>query len=497
MTPFHINLGQKFAKPFESRYNMLRRCLVANPGIRLTTIEGNLRLIAPEHGGPYDRLQALQHLPGLPKISDSYGNHPYTRQCPQCAQHLYHTEIFLLPWLTKCPIHHCNLTTICPECQRPWPDKVALDKRDCSCCGRLTMKQLHACMLSDNKDQLYHPIAEIYKLIQYKKDGYRLHNRGDTIYDNWWQELTFKSLLFPACQVHTHPNFSKDKLASLHINLSAMLCKSSQLYTFENKKKSRKKEKVRCYELDAISQERLASEFVVMRHILAWISRQMMPNHQIHLMNYHHVDMIDFIEDPTPCPYCLALSLWFCDMVSRNCTEYYAQTIFSYKFLRAGAYDDFFHVSEPYLTLDSGEQFSLNRNFSIWFYCRGLEILFMDIQRFVFESIRASDRFRKSMPLGLEYLKFTNHDRNFRDQLCSTALIDGRFFLFYENEHPLNTYKPPHISRILLQCSNYKYYMETHYIDFDDSFFLQVPNEKLSYQMFLSLFNKLKRFVQS
>lgn len=41
------------------------------------------------------------------------------RQCPECAQHGYHTAAFQLPSIVECPWHGQRLIESCPRCRRP------------------------------------------------------------------------------------------------------------------------------------------------------------------------------------------------------------------------------------------------------------------------------------------------------------------------------------------------------------------------------------------
>ncbi|MCU7858879.1 MAG: hypothetical protein KZQ86_03400, partial [Candidatus Thiodiazotropha sp. (ex Lucinoma kastoroae)] len=94
-------MGKKLAKPFESQYAVFRRCLTANPGIPLSVIEANLRIVVPDIRSTLKRLSALQSSSTQP--SSNYINPDgYKRQCPECAKILYHTDIFALPWLKMC-----------------------------------------------------------------------------------------------------------------------------------------------------------------------------------------------------------------------------------------------------------------------------------------------------------------------------------------------------------------------------------------------------------
>jgi hypothetical protein len=73
------------------------------------------------------------------------------------------SDLFLLPWIKHCPIHQCELTAVCPECKNPWPNITSINSRSCSCCGRLSLKQIQYVNEIDNTK--YRTITEIYKII--------------------------------------------------------------------------------------------------------------------------------------------------------------------------------------------------------------------------------------------------------------------------------------------------------------------------------------------
>lgn len=46
---------------------------------------------------------------------------PVLRNCRMCMPHLYHSDLYQLPWLQQCPIHpEQTLTSHCPGCHRAW-----------------------------------------------------------------------------------------------------------------------------------------------------------------------------------------------------------------------------------------------------------------------------------------------------------------------------------------------------------------------------------------
>jgi len=501
MKPFHLNLGNRFAQPYESQYAMLRRCLIANPGIPLSIIEANLRNLVPGYSSTMDHLRSLQLSSGLVQ-TDNKLYEAYRRQCPVRAQHLYHTNIYDLPWISLCPIHHCAFTTICPTCEQPWPDKKALATRDCPNCGRLSFSQLIEFALPSMQNVDYRPIADIYEFINHDSDddlrlvNYERNGNVNIFSEVWWNMLSIYSPLFPSCQAHRHPTFSTAKLKPLHIRLRPMHHKSTPMLPFDkqNSEPINPSPDTCCLDINKTTQRLLKPDFKVMQYIVSWISRQTPCRHQIHIADYRHLVTKDFFDRPDPCPYCLALSLWFFDTASKKYSQFYVDSINIYPFCWEAGFNNFYNISEPYLTHDFRDRFILNKNFTIWFYRRGLEISFVDILRFTFDLLRRIQGYRRNDQPS-NFNSFYHYPRDFLDRQCSTSVIDSRFFFYYENEHPLESYVPPKFSKLDTQCRNYyRYLSECH--DKVARFDYAIPTSEFTYDTFLSLHQEFRMLLK-
>jgi len=212
---------------------MWRRCLIANPGVPLSMIENNLRITMPG-GTPNSRLCSLQ-LSSYSQWRNPLPNtdRSYRRQCPQCAQQLYHSDIYILPWLSRCPLHHCEFTKTCPLCSRSWPDRQDMAKRECTGCGRYCLDKPGKTLLSDIRKQDFQSIADIYDFISYEHHNCCIHDNdpvgwaSDTY--RWWHFGSFNITLPPALLAILHPEFSPSKLERLHIEVSPLQHNSTRL----------------------------------------------------------------------------------------------------------------------------------------------------------------------------------------------------------------------------------------------------------------------------
>lgn len=496
MKPFRLNLGKRFEKPYESVYTILRRFLVANPGIPLTTIEANLRRIAPEYGLVLSRICALQSTSA--PHHEFYGNtNSYLRQCPECAKQLYHTDLFAMPWLTHCPIHHCELVTTCPGCGQPWPDKKALDKRACAYCGRLSFEQLDQAVMHDNDIARYRPVAEIYEFITCEtRQDYYLHNKvlhdAHGTSEHWWRELSVDSPLFPSCQILRKPEFTKARLKALHIDFKPVRHRSTSLIPLDIKEEEACWIRKGLLAIEDIPQSHLESGFIVMQNILKWVWNDTQHNHRVHLSGYGPVHIRDFLVEPDPCPYCLALSLWFNDLAYQYFvyTFLYSDNHYRAYFCWEGGLNKFYEVCEPAISFNYSEKYKMNIRFSTWFYRRGLEISFLDILRFCFKLLERLKTYRQSSDRSYYYYSYLN--REFPDQFCATEIIDDQFHFYYENEHPLDIYATPFIPRLEAKCLEYHRQHIKRYGNIIECHNIE-PTESLTIDLFLSLLQKQRR----
>jgi hypothetical protein len=94
--------------------DLLRRC--EQPGVAQTTIEtaigmqgsGISRFWSPAAWSPID-------------VGTRWSEAPMPlRLCPSCARYGYHSTVFQMPWVERCPWHRDALISACPRCVRPF-----------------------------------------------------------------------------------------------------------------------------------------------------------------------------------------------------------------------------------------------------------------------------------------------------------------------------------------------------------------------------------------
>lgn len=139
-----INTGALLRHPAESDYAIVRRVMIANPGMSSTSIKKALTAmlggVAARKLVPPGDIAAAVRVLETPRFGESRpsiasGDVTIRRNCARCASIAYHCAAYDLSWLTHCPLHHDVLTSACPRCQRPWPAARDLPLRGCDVCG--------------------------------------------------------------------------------------------------------------------------------------------------------------------------------------------------------------------------------------------------------------------------------------------------------------------------------------------------------------------------
>jgi len=468
MKPFHLNMGYLFEQPNESTYNLLRRCMICNPGAPLTLIESNLRLIDTKSKSTMDRLRQLKLTPDDALIQVKLPM-SYQRQCPQCAKGLYHTDIYILPWLTHCPIHHCELTTICPGCNKSWPDKNELSRRDCNTCGLLTFNQIHLQVLPNLKYTSYTDIKKVNYFIKNNSakkrvvlNSYNIVSTAPYNEPQWWKEVTYMDNLYPSFYVQNYKCVFKDINNELKVIIKSIKKKFSHLSPYEIERYDIKdpdysnplvhSELLQTLSSNINTQGRFGKarygwDYQVMKNIIEWIHLNASENHRIHLEHYHYLDMYALRKLPCLCPYCIALSIWFFYIAWRQYDPFYCRRSMNYEFLFQSGYLGFYPAGEPILTVEK-DKFVMDKNFTGWFYRRGLEILFLDILQYMFNLSNRLEKYKKG---NRDYYNPKNRPP-ILDRYCSYDLSNDNFNFYYENEHPLNEFLPPDFQDINKTC---------------------------------------------
>ncbi|MCG7875170.1 MAG: hypothetical protein N0C90_02425 [Candidatus Thiodiazotropha endolucinida] len=490
MKTFHLNLGRRFAKPYESTYNVLRRCLIANPGVPLCTIEGLLRFVAPKHGSTIGRILSLQS-DIKPYQNEEEWLDSYKRQCPECAGDLYHTDIFALPWLTQCPIHHCNLVSKCPVCKKPWPNYKDLDKRVCSCCGRLSFDSLDSSIYAEALSDKYEPIKELYNFIEQDST----HSLDYDIYggEMWPQEVSVDSTMFPAANLYSQPNYSISQLETYHVSLDPVLHKSSKLVQCDSKVIHRSV--MPNEECDYYSDLKLESDYRIITMLLTWIANQTNEEHHVHISSYRNLDLKNIIDGPIFCPYCMAMSLWFFHITAIRYGRHLNDKVDRYSFCDEAGYH-FLSIDVPYIRKDLYDYYVLDHNLSTWFYSRGLIVLFIDILKFTTDLYRYQVPYLRRIrqqhqytPLTYSYDRQSNSDREFYSKI-----INETYYFFYKSEHLLNHLDLPINNFSQTYCRKYHKYLN-HHICTMGRFDFTLNVKEFCYDIFYELQESFKKYI--
>ncbi len=504
MNPFDINIGHQFAQPYESCYAMLRRCLIVNPGIPLSIIDTYLRTRHPKLKSLDNRLLHLQ-LKQDWVMQDNRVLETYQRQCPLCAESMYHTDGFLYPWLTQCPIHRQPFTESCPECNLPWPSPKKLAQSKCQICGRLSMNTLRERVIPKLKKMRYDIIGKLYQFSKYQYRGHRLLDGppGElkNLAGHWWQESLVDNNLFGICQSKTYLQQDEQLLTKLSIQPERVYRRTTPLIpladvdmAFQTTPQPVNQHRMA---LSALPRRKLVAQRQVMRYLAAWIMRRTQPTHQVHITNYRHLSLTHFIDGPDPCPYCMALSLWFFHVSAKHCGVQYSKHINNYPFLWEIGCDSFLNIDELLLAFDEKHLFCTSNIFSSWFYRRGLEILYIDLLRSVFNLFEWIERARKS---GQRYFYRPPLPpmRTFEAQFCFSTVRDNTFSFYYQHEHPLEVTEIPRESEIASQsqCTAYHHYLADSH-DTVVSFEWKLTSKDISPAVYLTLLQIFLDFLIS
>lgn len=456
---FRVNTGLRLARPFESRYAMVRRCLAANPGVPFSAIEASLAAAYPQAHSLTERLERLQREPLAPSpAADLPLSVRHRRQCPRCAAALYHSDVYLFPWLSHCPIHHCPLTESCPACHRPWPSAQEVARRDCCGCGRYAAAQVPT--------EDYESIAAIHEFVASDEPEHSLiARRGDRMgdpVDVWMRRITVHSRRFASCQAEQKPLFPAHRLDALHIERAPVHQRSTRLTRVVPDPVATPPHRYLAWVRHPYVRTEprtLEEDFRVTRRIIAWIAGHTR-GHPLVITDYRGLSLQYFRQAPPPCPYCLALSLWFFHVASERYAYYYERNIDDYPFCQGPGYVEFFDASEPYVLGGGDCIYRTGASFTRWFYRRGLEMLFLSLLRGIIAWCERLERYRDGKSSTVFQRELRN-DPPFVDTEYMTHVVGTTLTYYYGDEHPLDAYQPPDLVAITDRCHTYnKYHQE-------------------------------------
>jgi len=507
MKQFHINQGMFFARPGESKYAQLRRCLVANPGIPLSAIEYNLRQSCPRYSSTTDRLKDLGvNNYQFSDFQEIYQYINYRRQCPQCAKLLYHSSIYILPWITHCPIHKCPLTTICLKCNRPWPSTNEIAKRDCPDCGIFALDKISQPILSEMHQLNTDPILDVFHLL--KDTDYifaKLNSEYDEILNiefDWWQNVPLLSEYFPSFQSRIKSKSFREKLNKANLVSHKIDCKITNLTPV-----TKAKEKSENNWQNGIEQNILTDslchfkiEYTVTRRIISWASKHSAAGHKLTITSYRYLGLKELIDAPLFCPYCMAFSLWFFNVAAKHYRRSISDRVNDYPFLIQSQYDFFLNVCNPVISIrhkNDCMKYIPEKQFSEWFYQRGLETSFIDIVGFLLymrEQIEIhKNNHTSDYQLRLNLQKF---DRLIPCRFCLPPRINSKLYYYYLSDRPLNHFSTQEQPDADKSCQTYQEYHKHNKLDANRITFSNINSTELRYDLFIELHEQFQAYLQ-
>ncbi|MCL7944674.1 hypothetical protein [Marinobacter sp. ATCH36] len=213
-----INTGLMFRLPLESDYSAMRRFVIANRTRNLQELRGELAALVPgkrrgQKATLAERAQAWEY-----EYCKTYGidyvapnTAPVNRElrnCPECARIGYHSALYQYPWVQRCPIHDCDVVTVCPICRTPWPPLTNLLTSDCPCCSARGF-QRGAVEKTDLAKRINDKFMPIWRLIgRYEKASGLSLRAQDATFNEYYthRSITPLSPNWPSLITHNSPD---------------------------------------------------------------------------------------------------------------------------------------------------------------------------------------------------------------------------------------------------------------------------------------------------
>jgi len=376
----HINSGVAYKQPFQSAYASIRQCLFANAGISIRMLDIALREKGLPGGNLVGRLEALQRC----KLNEQ--NQLATRQCPKCAEQLYHCALFEFPWLIRCPIHGCALTDHCTECGEQWPARDQLTSRSCRMCGIPSVKHCVSGITKAAKVNDYSLISALHQLCRENPNGdvrLMIQDMFDINKDYQHNEtrlysISEKSGYWPSFQAALHrrslsdleeANIVQTKRLTVHVSPLTLAPNTRQ----EGVKYSRRP---RVIPDVSIPEWVSKSECDTFNRCIRWIERYAPRSHCTRLRCYRHYGLAHFISFGGACPYCLALSLWLYVVNINRCGDHYQTCRNDFPFLDDLDTRIVHRIGAPWIRWHN-KSFVADERFNVWFMSYCLELLFV------------------------------------------------------------------------------------------------------------------------
>jgi len=415
-----LNRGSLWAHPFDSPYALRRRFLVANPNINLT----HLTHIEP----------SLERM----RVMDSCVPGQAIRQCPQCANHLFHASIYQLRALALCPIHHCELTLSCPQCHREW-GKRPVTKRAWACtqCGRLPREALAQTQL---KRRHYRKIGWITRWIERcetrKKSGYYPPLLDIHTLINPRYSIDQPSFFNPQLENHFNVAFESQRtggvdnsrLRSLNIvtHDEALKSRCSRIRPWQIRPEPFHKRDLHAIDdawLLAKESEMVTRIAMAARRILKWQQKTLGFDHCLVWSDVKYLRPEAVQEGLHPCPLCMAFSFWCSAITFKFTNVSRAWKPSEYELCRLVHYYRYPNIPAGVFIKDRRENaYRPSGNFERWLFLRSSDNAFLELVQlalWIFE--RTADE-----SVRFNTMKFSDAAHAFRKSSFPSQIMEVR-----------------------------------------------------------------------
>jgi hypothetical protein len=382
-----LNVGSALEFPYESRYSMFRRFFIANPNTTFSGLTNYKGYYAAYKFKRWDDLYTFIMQSKLESVATSFLNDKCnlnssagSKHCFKCAQMGFHTNLFSVKWLTKCPIHGQKLSSYCPKCEMPWPKQNELFSRNCDTCGNQLTTEGYKNSLKYRKNaDSFVDIARIETII---KESRILDNTDDNsvskVTDFIFNKVSCLDVNYPVhCKTLGQTNESWQKPFIKQPGFEYSL---SSFDLIESESKEAKQNKYKYPE--HLSEMR----FRVLAQLTLYINKHSKDGHTLTIDDFTSVPPYALVYPHKFCPYCFSLSIWYSLAIADSYDEitdvlsFIGKRIQGYPFYKNGLNKS--NTARPIRFINiNGKYYNMGEKFELWSYEQTLLLMYISILR--------------------------------------------------------------------------------------------------------------------
>lgn len=375
-----FNSGLSLAHPLQSSYALARRLQVANP---TASLKESLTL--------YKKFRATEAVDSLEIYLPQDSRIGTVRQCAMCAQHMFHSAVYVLPAMNICPIHHVCLTKRCPDCGEYWERPLYVRHPRCeTCCsppwetlGKIAIKRkeyrrlqwlnnwLTRCQAKSEK-QPYFDLLDLYGLL-----------RPTTNVES--PRFLFPTLnhpFYPAFEAQKQNGVPNARLAQLKIHTVDLVVKTrtTQLKRFNAFSPPEFEGSLGHNSIYTVSKSEQSKLFsLAIRRFLRWQCKTLGLSHRLNWYDLRGLRAEEVVEASSPCVLCMAFSFWCWAIALKIHDPTLGGFPGEHELCRFAHYRYYPQISEAvYLEDAERRHFRPSRSFERWLFLRSSDYAFME-----------------------------------------------------------------------------------------------------------------------